>query len=55
MSFLPEPELACEVFRVYLSDPPVSQEAKERLASEVPTLLKKGRGETKAVGAATMK
>lgn len=42
VSFLQEPDLAREVFRVYLGDPPVSQEAKNRLASEVPDLLNKG-------------
>jgi hypothetical protein len=40
VSFLPEPDLAREVFRVYLGEPPVSQDAKECLASEVPALLK---------------
>lgn len=46
VSFLPEPDLAREVFRVYLGNPPVSQEAKDRLASELPALLK-GHNETK--------
>lgn len=43
VSFLPEPELAREIFRVYLGEPPVSQEAKDHLASEVPALLKEGK------------
>lgn len=40
VSFTPGADLAREVFRVYLGDPPVSQEAKIRLASEVLGLLK---------------
>lgn len=38
---------------MYLGDPPVSQEAKERLASEVPALLKTHAPKAAAAAATT--